>query len=275
MDMFDLVDFADREAAFERLSRHKLDMIIERSGLPLRYWVNEDSPPGRLAEALLLQALAAGDEPRELAERGTVSGRRIDYIDWLFPGILAMNMMFSALFGVGYVIVRYRKNGMLKRLKATPITAMEYLSSQIASRLAVILFSGGIVFAACDLLFGFENEGSYLALAFVYLLGAASIIALGVLIASRSASEEFAGGMLNIVSWPMMFLSEVWFSLEGASPWVRAVSQAFPLTHVTRSMRLIMNEVATMVSLWPHVLMLVLTTAACLAVASMLFKWVR
>ena len=49
------------------------------------------------------------------------------YVDWLVPGILAMNMMFSALFGVGYTIVRYRKSGVLKRFKVTPVKAFEFL----------------------------------------------------------------------------------------------------------------------------------------------------
>ena len=46
------------------------------------------------------------------------------YVDWVLPGILGMNMMFSCLFGVGYVVVRYRKNGFLKRLRATPLRAI-------------------------------------------------------------------------------------------------------------------------------------------------------
>mgnify|MGYP003335295856 CR=1 FL=1 len=51
------------------------------------------------------------------------------YVDWLIAGLLAMNMMFSALFGVGYNIVRYRKTGVLKRLKAAPLRAAELLAA--------------------------------------------------------------------------------------------------------------------------------------------------
>jgi hypothetical protein len=43
-----------------------------------------------------------------------------------------MNMMFSCLFGVGYVVLRYRKSGFLKRLHATPLTALEFLSAQVS-----------------------------------------------------------------------------------------------------------------------------------------------
>ena len=69
-----------------------------------------------------------------------MTGQAVRYVDWLFPGILGMNMMFSCLFGVGYVVLRYRKSGFLKRLHATPLTAFEFLSAQVLSRLSLILF---------------------------------------------------------------------------------------------------------------------------------------
>ena len=73
------------------------------------------SPKGYIVEKLLLAA-----DPQ--AHRQPVAGDAVRYVDWLFPGILGMNMMFSCLFGVGYVVLRYRKNGFLKRLHATPLT---------------------------------------------------------------------------------------------------------------------------------------------------------
>jgi len=56
----------------------------------------------------------------ETLQRQITSGAEVRYVDWVTPGVLGMNMMFGCLFGIGYVIVRYRKNGYLKRLNATP-----------------------------------------------------------------------------------------------------------------------------------------------------------
>jgi ABC-type multidrug transport system permease subunit len=81
-------------------------------------------------------------------------------VDWVVPGILAMNMMFSCLFGVGYVIVRYRKNGFLKRLKATPLTPFEFLSAQMVSRLILIQTITVAVYAGCDYFIHFQMRGS-------------------------------------------------------------------------------------------------------------------
>jgi ABC-type multidrug transport system permease subunit len=205
----------------------------------------------------------------------TVQGAGTGYIDWLFPGILGMNMMFSALFGVGYMVVLYRKNGVLRRFAATPLTPFEFLASQVASRLVVIVVSTAFVFVACLVLFGFSNQGNYLSLIVFASLGACSHIALALLIAARSSSEEFASGLLNIIAWPMMFLSEVWFSLEGAPPWVQKVSAALPLTHLVGGMRAILNEGASLFSLGPSVAVLVGYTAFFMAVGSAMFRWTK
>ena len=117
--------------ALQKLTHQQVDLLVDLEAPP-RYWVNTDSPKGYIVEKLLLAA-----EPA--ARRQPVSGAALRYVDWLFPGILGMNMMFSCLFGVGYVVLRYRKSGFLKRLYATPLTAFEFLSAQVLSRLGQIL----------------------------------------------------------------------------------------------------------------------------------------
>jgi ABC-2 type transport system permease protein len=206
-------------------------------------------------------------------EKQVVSGRVIRYIDWVIPGILSMNMMFSALFGVGYVIVRYRKNGMLKRLKATPVTAFEYLTAQVVSRLMLIMIVTAFVFFGTNYFLHFAMYGSYFSLFFVFALGAVSMISLGLLIAARIKSEETAGGLLNMISWPMMFLSGVWFSLEGASPVMQKIAEIFPLTHVTAAARAIMVEGAGLMDVTYHIGVLVLESIVFLIIGAWAFRW--
>jgi len=273
IDMFEPVLMASRGDGFVKLTQHRLDLIVECGSLPPLYWISDSSPKGKISESLLLKALADREKIAKLAVRETVRGRQIDYIDWLFPGIIAMNAMFSALFGVGWVVVRYRKAGVLRRFKATPLTAFEYLGAQVASRMVVLLLTNLIVYTGCALLFDFNCEGSYLNLLLLFGLGCACLISLGLIIAARSSSEEFANGVLNFIAWPMMFLSEVWFSLEGSPPWVRTLSQFFPLTHVTEGMRRIMNDGAGLGELGYHLAALGVMTAIFMTIGSVLFKW--
>jgi ABC-type multidrug transport system permease subunit len=268
------IGFHDAQTALDRLKHHKIDLVLEVGPPPYRYWISEDSPRGYVLEKMFFVSLTSPDQ-LSAARRQQIKSRPIRYIDWLFPGILAMNMMFSALYGVGYVVVRYRKNGVLKRLKATPLTAFEYLSAQMVSRIFLLMFTLALVWVGCDLIFSFTVVGSYRDLFAVFLLGSLSLTSLGLVLASRGTSEEFASGVLNFISWPMMFLSEVWFSLEGAPQWVKQAAEVFPLTHLLKAARKIMHDGASLSAVLPEMMLLGLMTLLFLAVGSVLFSWDR
>ncbi|HSO10547.1 MAG TPA: ABC transporter permease, partial [Desulfoprunum sp.] len=265
-----LVPVADKADGETRLSRHQISLLVDAKSPTNAYWLNDSSPDGSLAERIYLASFMAG---KAVPEKGVTSGGQIRYIDWLMPGILAMNMMFSALWGVGYVIVRYRKNGALKRLRATPLTALEYLSAQMFSRICLILFTISVVWLGADLLFHFQVHGSLLLLFLIFALGGLNLCSIGLILAARGTSEEFASGVLNFITWPMMFLSEVWFSLEGSPAWVHNLSQFLPLTHLLTAARRVMNEGGTFADVQFECGILLLGTVVALVIAAALFSW--
>ncbi|HFE32609.1 MAG TPA: ABC transporter permease [Gammaproteobacteria bacterium] len=269
-DYIQFIPVTELTAAITKVERHQLDMLFDLD--QQRYWVNRDSPKGYLLERVLHGADSV-DAPAGGFQRQTVTGREIRYVEWLIPGILAMNMMFSALFGVGYVIVRYRKSGVLKRLQATPLTALEFLSAQVVSRLWLILAITSSIYVGANLFIDFSMFGSYLLLLLVFALGAVSLISLGLLVAARIASEELAGGILNVLSWPMMFLSGVWFSLEGTPPLIQKLALLFPLTHIIDAARAVMIDGAGLAGISTQLLVLSLMSAVFLLLGAVLFRW--
>ena len=260
------IPVTDLEKAIDKVEHFQLDMLID-VGESRRYWVNGTSPGGYLLERIL------GGESGKGFQRVEVQGRKIRYVDWVVPGVLAMNMMFSCLFGVGYVIVRYRKNRFLKRLKATPLNPFEFLLAQMTSRLILIQAITVAVYAGCDHFIHFEMRGSYANLFLISLLGAVCLISLGLLVSARLSSEELAGGILNLLTWPMMLLSGVWFSLEGTNPIVQMIARFLPLTHIVDGARAIMTEGAGFAEIAPHLVVLSLMSVVFLAVGSMIFRW--
>lgn len=260
------IHYADLDTAIGKIEHHQMDMLIDVRGAP-KYWINSSSPNGYLLERIIW-----GTEGHQF-ERQTVDGAEIRYVDWFLPGILGMNMMFACLFGVGFVIVRYRKNGFLKRLKATPLGAFQFLFAQLVSRLLLIMVITTVVYTGCNLFIEFNMQGSYWTLLLVTTLGAMCMISIGLLVAAHTASEELAGGLLNIVVWPMMLLSGAWFSLEGAQIWVQKLSLIFPLTHMVSAARAIMNEGATLAQVMPHVWVLSIMSAVFIAIGAYVFKW--
>ncbi len=255
----------DEAAAIRKVSRHQIDLLIDLRSTP-RYWVNSDSPKGYIVERLLKEA-----DPSIV--RQAVTGEAVRYVDWLLPGVIGMNMMFSCLFGVGYVVVRYRKSGYLKRLSATPLKAIEFISAQVLSRLVLTFIVTLIIYLLASWLVGFHMRGSYWLLAFVAALGAFSMIALSMFVVARFTSDELAAGVLNALTWPMMMLSGVFFSLEAAPHWLQMAAKVFPLTQMLDAARSIMIDGAGPAQIAVPLGYLALTGFTFLVLGAWSFKW--
>jgi ABC-type multidrug transport system permease subunit len=262
----EFIHFDNLPKAITKVERHQLDLLLQLDDKNA-YWINSTSPKGYLVEQILI---ASGGKP---LNKQAVTGDEIRYIDWLVPGVLAMNMMFSALFGIGFVVVRYRKNGVLKRFRATPISTLEFITAQIVSRLAMIMVTAVGVYIVCDLILDFAMFGSYLALLIVMTVGAFSLICMGLLISARISSDELAGGLVNIISIPMMLLSGVWFSLEGSPDFLLAIAQLLPLTHMLEAARAIMIDGAGLLEISGNLFALLIMSGIYLIIGALMFKW--
>lgn len=260
------IEYQDFDRALDRVRHHQLDLLLSEEQ-PDRYWINDTSTKGRALERLL------SAEGRSDYHRESVTGRQIRYVDWVIPGVLGMNVMFGALFGIGFVIVRYRKNGVLKRLQATPTTPLQFLTAQVISRLTVLLTVAIVVYSGCNFFLNFLMLGNYFNLVLVAFLGIFSIISLALIVASRTASEELANGLLNFFAFPMMLLSEVWFSLDDAPEWLVHISNLFPLTHMVQAAREIMINGAGLSSISHHLWILAVMSVVFLGLAAALFRW--
>ncbi|HUX11454.1 MAG TPA: ABC transporter permease [Spirochaetia bacterium] len=258
-----------KEEILKNLRQHKIDMVIDfQSG---QYYINKLSPKGPLLKRLLLADSGhPGSFP--LSEQ-QVSGKAVRYVDWLVPGVIGMNMLFACLFGVGYVIVRYRKNGVLKRLKATPVSALNFVSAQAASRFVIVMVTSIVVYGGANLFLHFMMQGSYLNLILLTSLAIISMISLGLVFAARMKSEELANGLMNLVTFPMVVFSGVFFSLEGTPKILQKIAQVLPLTHFVNGARAIMLDGAGFTQVLPDYLYLGGVSLLFVLLASFTFKW--
>jgi ABC-type multidrug transport system permease subunit len=255
-----------RDRVLDRLRRHEIDMVIDFDAKA--FWFNE-----RGKSTSLLRRLFQADASSASYKENRVTGEPLRYVDWLVPGVIGMNIMMSCLFGVGFVIVRYRKNGVLKRLKATPVSAIGFVSAQALSRFIIVLVTSVAVFIGTNIFLHFMMKGSWLNLLILTSLGIVSMIALGLVFAARFKSEELANGLMNLVTLPMLALSGVFFSLEGSPPILRRLADFLPLSHVTQGARDIMLEGAGLAQLAPHFAYLGLFSVVALVISAALFKW--
>ena len=252
----------------DRLAHNQLDMVLDLNAS--EYYINEASSNGYILEKMLAPANAG--TPRAFSKH-TVRGTPIRYVDWFVPGIIGINILFGSLSGVGFVIVRYRRNGVLKRFKATPLRAFEFVSAQVLSRFFIVAFLSVVIFAGTDAVLHFRMAGSWALLAIVNAFAILCMIALGLVFSSRIKSEEAAGGIMNLITWPMMILSGVFFSLEGTPHAMQVASRIFPITYYIESSRAIMLDGAGFAQVAGDIGILAAMTLVFLAVAAALFKW--
>jgi ABC-2 type transport system permease protein len=252
------------EESLEKLRRHQIDMIVDFDSKV--FYLNEES-----SSAELLRTLSVADLTGYTEEK--VIGKAIRYVDWLVPGVIGMNMLFSCMFGVGFVIVRYRKNGVLKRMKATPVSPFTFITAQMASRFIIVLLTSIVVFGGTNIFLHFVVNGSYLLLILITALAILCMISFGLIFASRLKSEELASGLMNLLTFPMIIFSGVFFSLEGTPQFMQTASRVFPLTHFIEASRAVMIDGAGFIQILPNLIVLAGMTILFLAVSSVLFKW--
>jgi ABC-type polysaccharide/polyol phosphate export permease len=99
------------------------------------------------------------------------------------------------------------------------------------------------------------------------------MISIGLVFASRLKSEELASGLLNLVTFPMLIFSGVFFSLEGTPEILQTFSRILPLTHFIEAARAIMLDGAGFFQVAPNMIYLAGVSAALLFVSSLMFRW--
>ncbi|HIC95740.1 TPA: ABC transporter permease [Candidatus Bipolaricaulota bacterium] len=158
-------------------------------------------------------------------------------IDYLVPGVLAMTLMQLGLFGVAGALVEMRARGILRRFWATPLRRSAFVSAMVAQRLVISLVQAALILAVGGLVFGVPIIGEPWVMAGVVLLGALVFVSLGYAIASFARSAEASTALLQIINFPMMFLSGIFWPVEWMPGFLRPVIYALPLTYLGDALR--------------------------------------
>jgi len=233
------------------------------------------SQEGSNASAIInrtLQEAAGRVDPLFInTEKIEIPGTR--YIDFLIPGLLALSIMTSSLFGTGMLIVSNRRENLLKRYLATPMKPHEYLISHIFGRIFIFVVEVVAILIAGYLMFGFKTVGSYLSFLGFAFLGTAAFTSIAILCAARTANPATMNGMTNVISLPMMLVAGVWFSRANFPDWLGQIVQYLPLTALVDGLRRIALEGANISSLMFESVILLTYTVISTAAATKLFKW--
>lgn len=195
------------------------------------------------------------------------------YIDFLLPGVIGMSVVSTCLFSIGMVVVAYREKGKLRRLSVTPLPKPIFIAGQIVNRYFIVLLQAFFLIGLGMLVFHVQMEGSMLDFLAALTIGMFAFIAIGFLIASIANTTETASGIANTLFLPMIFLSGVYFSVEGIPKFFKPIVEFLPLTHLIRAIRPIFNNGASLIEVWPQLVILSVWMVVCFAISVKMFKW--
>jgi len=201
----------------------------------------------------------------------TVSGTR--YIDFLIPGLIAMGIMMSCLWGVSYGIIEKRSKKLLRRMVATPMKKSHFLIALMTVRAGMNLIEGFLLFLFAHLVFNFQLQGSLPAVLVIFIAGNSAFAGISVFISSRTSNTEVGNGLINAVNMPMLVLSGIFFSYHNFPSWAIPYIQKLPLTIMADDMRSVFNEGAGLSDIAIHALILTLIGLVFFSIGLKVFKW--
>ncbi len=197
---------------------------------------NPDARTARLIADHAVQAAAGRGDPVP-AQNELVHETGSRYIDFVVPGLLGMNLMGSAIWGLVFPVVDARQKKLLKRLVASPMPRWEYLMSYILSRVAMLVIEVAAYLAFARLVFHVPFRGPFWQLCLFCVLTSLAFSAVGLLIASRARTMEGASGLMNLVMLPMWILSGVFFSASRFPAVIQPLVRVLPLTAAIDALR--------------------------------------
>lgn len=239
------------------------------------YKYDDTNPDARSARLLVDRAIqkAAGQKEAIISSNDLIHETGARYIDFVVPGLLGMNLMGSAIWGLGFSIVEARQKKLLKRFVASPMPRWQYLMSFLLSRLALLVIEVIAFLGFARVVFGVPFRGSLVELGFLCVLTSFSFSALGLLVASRAKTMEAASGLMNLVMMPMWILSGVFFSATRFPALLQPFVRALPLTAAIDALRGNMLQGTSLPHLMAPVTVLIAWLLACFAVSLRIFRW--
>ncbi len=265
----------DDAAGTHALATGSILLLAEPGQAGVTYKYDDTNPDARTARLIADRAVqvAAGQRDAIHADNQFVHETGSRYIDFVVPGLLGMNLMGSAIWGLGFAIVEARQKKLLKRMVASPMPRWQYLMSFLLSRLVMLVVEVVFFLGFAGIAFGVPFRGSLWQLAVLCILTSMAFSALGLLISSRAKTMEAASGLMNLVMLPMWILSGVFFSASRFPAVIQPFVRALPLTAANEALRANMLQGIGMSHLMVPVGILLFWLIVPFAVALWIFRW--
>lgn len=265
----------DEAAGTHALATGQILLLAIQQPGGVAYKFDDTNPDARVARLVADRAIqtAAGRREALSVKNDPVHEAGARYIDFVVPGLLGMNLMGTAMWGIGFSIVDARQKKLLKRMVASPMPRWPFLASFLLSRLVLLVLEVVFFLGFAGLAFGVPFRGPLWQLALLCILSSMVFAALGLLVSSRARTIEAASGLMNLVMMPMWILSGIFFSASRFPAVVQPLVRVLPLTAANDALRGNMLQGLSLGQMIAPVAILVAWAVAAFAVSLRIFRW--
>lgn len=166
----------------------------------------------------------------------SITGGEVAFAQFFTPSIAVFAMTTATYTGVIFGLATAREQGILKRVRGTPLPMSVFISSWLASAVVTGVVSVVVMFAVAVPAFGVDIRPGLLPAAIVTLiLGGAAMSAIGLAVASFIRRIETAPIVANLTLFPLLFVSGVFYPIESEPQWLQTIAHLFPLSHFVQA----------------------------------------
>jgi ABC-2 type transport system permease protein len=197
----------------------------------------------------------------------------LNAFDYVFAGLLGFSILSLGLFGPTNGLPAMKKIGILRRLRTTPLRTSQFVLANALNYLLIGLITTAFLLVVGMIVFDFKMQGDYLSFAILIALGTLLMFGFGLAIGGWAKNENQAAPLTNLVAFPMMFLSGVFFPRFLMPEWLQTVSGLLPLSPFVDGIRMIIVEGKTLLEIGTQLALMAIWLVVIYVIAFRVFRW--
>ena len=281
----------DEDAVKAKLGRSELDAIIVlppgfgevRDGYPrgkAQVLYSESGAQAGSAVGSVINGMFIGinaeltriNPPFQVTTQSTKANGLTSF-DYSFTGLIGFSLLGIGIFGPINTLPALKKSGALSRMRTTPLKPLQFIIAYMISSLTAGLVSIIVLFIVAVTFFHFHMHGNILLFGLYSLLSGIMIFGFGMAVGGWANDEKQSAPLGNLVSFPMMFLSGVFFPRFLMPDWLQHISALIPLSPAIDGLRMIATEGKNFFDLGPQLGIIGAWAVIIYFIAFRVFRW--
>ncbi len=168
---------------------------------------------------------------------GAFLTKGIDYPSFLLPGIVAMSIMQTGIYGLAYWMVDLKSQGIIKRFLVTPIRSVDIILGIVSSRIIVVLVEVLSLTLVGVIFFNARFAGNFFSIFIISILGAGIFLLAGLLISNYAKTYDTAAPVTSAIGLPLTFLGNIFFPIDSLPHILKIVAKILPTTYLADGLR--------------------------------------